>query len=104
MAVPAIPCIKQIGEPIIDDTGDRMDDGQAKHPPEPAMARGSEPHGDGAVDADMQPPRRIDPMQPATHRLHAGAEAGKRIGLETDVTELDQAGASGTDQPPALPF
>jgi hypothetical protein len=46
----------------------------------------------------------INGMQPATHVLDPGAEAGEHIRLEIDVTELDHASPGGTDEPTVLPL
>jgi hypothetical protein len=43
-------------------------------------------------------------MQPTTHVIYSGTEAGERIGLKIDVTKLDQAGSGRADQPAALPL
>jgi hypothetical protein len=104
MPAPAIPGVEQIGEPIISDARNLMDHRQAEQAPEPDVARGSEPNCDRAVGADVQAAVGVNPMQPATHVLDPGAEAGERIGLETDVTKLDSAGPGRTGEPVALPL
>jgi len=46
----------------------------------------------------------INGMQPATHVLDPGAEAGEHIRLKIDVTELDHASPGCTDEPVVLPL
>jgi hypothetical protein len=43
-------------------------------------------------------------MQPAPHVPDPGAEAGKYIRLEIDVTELDHASSGCPDEPAVLPL
>src|SRR5450432_621501 len=104
MSLAAVPSVEQIGEAIISDARDLMDHRQAEHPPEPDVARGSQPNCYRAVGADVQPAVRVDRVQPAPHILDAGAEAGERIGLAIDVTEFDGAGPDRMNQPAALPI
>jgi hypothetical protein len=104
MPLPAVPGVEQIGEPVISEARNLMDHRQAEQPPEPSLARGSQPNRDRAVGADVQPAVRIDRMQPATHVLDPDPETGKRVGRETNVKKLNRTGPGRTDQPAALPF
>jgi hypothetical protein len=104
MPLPAVPSVEQIGKPIISDARNLMDHWQAKHPPEPDIARGSKPNCDCAVSAYVQSALCVNGMQPATHVLDPCAEVGERIRLEIDVTELDHAGPSRADEPAVLPL
>jgi hypothetical protein len=103
MSLPAVPGIEHVGEPIIGKAGNLTDHRQAEQPAEPDIAGGSEPDCGRAVRAHIEAAIGVDRMQPAAHILDPGAEAGERIGFETDVAELDGAGARGADEPVALP-
>jgi hypothetical protein len=103
MPLAAIPGVKQIGEAVINDVGDRPDHRQADDAREPAVTRRELPDGDGAIGADVQVPVGIDRMEATAHIFQAGAETGERIGLQIDVAECDDAGASGLHQAIALP-
>jgi hypothetical protein len=81
-----------------------MDQGEAKQPSEPDVARGSEPNGNRAIHAYEEAALRINGMQPTAHVLDPGAEAGEHIRLEIDVTELDHASQGCTDEPVMLPL
>ena len=50
----------------------------------------------------MEPTVGVNGMKPATHILHTRAEAGKRIGLEIDVTKIEQARSGRADKPAVL--
>src|SRR5262249_14757361 len=76
MALAAIPGVKQIGEAVINDAGDRPDHRQANAAREPAVARREPPDGDGAIGADVKVAAGIDRMQAAAHVLQTGAKAG----------------------------
>src|SRR5215831_9008835 len=56
-----------------------------------------------AQGADVQAPVGIDRMEATAHIFQAGAETGECIGLQIDVAECDDAGASGLHQAIALP-
>src|SRR5580700_228800 len=78
VSLAAIPGVEQIGEPVIAESGDLVNARQADQPSKPTVARSRAPDGDRAVGADMQPPIRIDAVQPAAHIRERGAEAGQR--------------------------
>src|SRR5579862_803290 len=104
MPLPAVPGVEQIREPIISQPRNRINHRQAEEPPEPSLARGSQPNRDRAVSPDVQSAVRIDRMQPATHVFDPDAEAGQRLGRETDVAKLDRAGPGRPHQTAALPL
>jgi hypothetical protein len=104
MPPPAIPKVEQVGESIIADARNWMDQGEAKQRSEPDVARGSEPNGNRAIRAYEEATLRINGMQPTAHVLDPGAEAGEHIRLEIDVTELDHASPGCTDEPAVLPL
>ena len=76
MSLPTIPSIEQIGEPIVCDPSDLMNNGKAKQLAEPAVARRCTPNCDRAVSADVEPTVGVTGMKSATHILHTRAEAG----------------------------
>jgi len=102
MSISTIPSVEQIGEPIVCDPSDLMNNGKAKQLPEPAVARRCTPNCDLAVGADVESTVGVNGMKPATHILHTRAEAGKRIGLEIDVTKIEQARSGRADKPAVL--
>jgi hypothetical protein len=104
MPLPAIPSIEQVGESIIAEARHLMDHREAKHPSKPDVAWGAKPNGDRTIRTDVQVALCINGMQPATHILDPGAEAGEHIGLEIDVSELDHASSGGTDESTVLPI
>ena len=59
---------------------------------------------DRAISADVQPALCTNGMQPATHVLDPGAEAGEYTRLEIDVTELDHASPGCPEEPSVLPL
>src|ERR1700722_1930621 len=101
MALPAVPGIEQIGEPVVDDARDLTNHGRADQPPKPYVTGGPEPGLDGAIGPDIQPALGVHGMQAAAHVFDPGTEAGKHVGLEIDVAKLDSAGAGCTDKPAA---
>jgi hypothetical protein len=56
-----------------------------------------------AISADVQAALCINGMQPATHVLDPGAEAGEHVRLEINVPELDHASLGCTDEPAGCP-
>src|SRR5450631_2604874 len=81
-----------------------MDHREAEHPPEPDVAWGAKPNGNCASRAYVQSALVVNGMKPATHIRDSGTEAGERIRLEIDVTELNHASPDGPDEPAALPL
>jgi hypothetical protein len=72
MPPPAIPN-EQVGESIIADARNWMDQGEAKQPSEPDVARGSEPNGNRAIHAYEEAALRINGMQPTAGALARAA-------------------------------
>jgi hypothetical protein len=94
MPFPAVPGVQQIGETVVDQTRDLTNDWQANEPAEPDISRRISPNRDGAIGADMELIVGIDCVQAAAHVFKPGAEARRRIRLEIDVAEFDDAGAA----------
>jgi hypothetical protein len=103
MSLAAVPGIEQIGETIIGEARDRMDDGKGERPPKPDIAGSSQPDCDRTIGPEMQSTFGVDGMQAAANVFHAGAEAGERIGLEIDVAKFDRAGFGRAHEAATLP-
>ena len=89
MSLAAVPGIEQIGETIIGEARDRMDDGKGERPPKPDIAGSSQPDCDRTIGPEMQSTFGVDGMQAALTLMQSRPEARWVMGWRRRRSELD---------------